>query len=279
MVRGPTLARHEQLKMSKRLRREDSDWELDVALRRSLVDMSHVVDADAVYANALLRDFGIVTVPVRGDGNCLFTSLEDACNQRAAVLRHELVQYIERNGMQYVEHIRRQYVYRRDWATLSDDALLAAYVRHMTKDGSYGGELELYVLLTRLFPAVGHALVFRVNRAGRTNVIRIGDPRVGCGVELAFTRDNHYDRVTRVADQVRCHVDMNVQVSPPAAYGHPPTSSGWVSSPKQHAMVQVSLRRWRLDLSERCLAGSLRRAGYAKSGPSQTEGARRSASS
>ena len=86
------------------------------------------------------RDFRVVEQV--GDGNCLYYSLSYNSEWGAAVLRQEINDYISQNKGS-TETLNGLTVSQ--WALAeTDDNSVEAYVNHLSKDKTWGGEIELF---------------------------------------------------------------------------------------------------------------------------------------
>ena len=90
------------------------------------------------------RDFRVVEQI--GDGNCLYYSLSDLLKYNSewgvAVLRQEINDYISQNkgSTETLNGLTLS-----QWALAeTDDNSVEAYVNHMSKDKTWGGEIELF---------------------------------------------------------------------------------------------------------------------------------------
>jgi hypothetical protein len=82
---------------------------------------------------------------VIGDGNCLFRSLGIALNEKHDVLRRMVCDYIRIN---FNKRVRDTSI--KQWIKFESDMNVKDYVNKMSKDGEWGGAIEIMVI-TKIF--------------------------------------------------------------------------------------------------------------------------------
>ena len=94
------------------------------------------------FAVQFLDSRDVDVVEVVGDGNCLYYSLSYNSEWGAAVLRQEINDYISQNkgSTETLNGLTLS-----QWALAeTDDNSVEAYVNHLSKDKTWGGEIELF---------------------------------------------------------------------------------------------------------------------------------------
>ena len=245
------------------LDRRIGEGEVSHAIRLSLAEQDKLL-RETAQLDQCLRERDREMQEILRDGNCLFRCLEKACRNkeghlqtfydlRSQAVRHIAAspQFVMPSGLTRATEIRNLYAGRAAWASLDDGAMMENYARFMGRNAEYGTAFELTVLVTELYPSVGHATVFMIGSSNAFQETKIGlwsrdniFLSKGTGIELVFMHGNHYNIVRQKpsasAHAIACHVPQLSR--PPLTMASEYSHSSSVSNCGRHAIVLFKMK-------------------------------------
>ncbi|CAF1175029.1 unnamed protein product [Adineta steineri] len=169
-----------KLSSSKRQEREDRQQEKKARDKKTYLRK----DDTAPAFNQQLRAFNLQLRDIVGDGNCLFRSFADQMDgdqHRHASYRKKICDYMDNN--------------REDFEPFIVDQTFDAFVRSLSKDGTYGGN-ECIVAFSRLFDA--KICIHQLNQP--VWIVCFSDPPKH-EIHISYHNYEHYSSVRSLGDQ------------------------------------------------------------------------------
>ncbi|CAF1274567.1 unnamed protein product [Adineta steineri] len=169
-----------KLSSSKRQEREDRQQEKKARDKKTYLRK----DDTAPAFNQQLRAFNLQLRDIVGDGNCLFRCFADQMDgdqHRHASYREKICDYMRNN--------------REDFEPFIVDQTFDAFVRSLSKDGTYGGN-ECIVAFSRLFDA--KICIHQLNQP--VWIVCFSDPPKH-EIHISYHNYEHYSSVRSLGDQ------------------------------------------------------------------------------
>ncbi|KAI9282157.1 hypothetical protein BY458DRAFT_552385 [Sporodiniella umbellata] len=140
----------------------------------------HLISDDNGDLNQQLRDLGLQTKDIAGDGNCLFRSLADQYfghDNQHMVIRQKVCDYLEENEETYQFFVE-------------DDLSFEDYLKNMRCDGTYGGNMVLVAF------AKSYEVDIKVYQPGLIYVIEANDNQTSDRtMHIAYHDWEHYSSI------------------------------------------------------------------------------------